>query len=117
MRGSENKRETGRHYEHMAASFLEQQGYQILERNYQNRHEEIDIIARDGRYLVFVEVKYRKNDKKGYPEEAVGYYKQQHIRSAARYYMYSHRYGEETPCRFDIVSILGEEIRLIQNAF
>lgn len=117
MEDERNKRSLGSRYEDMASAFLEQQGYEILERNFRDRHGEIDIIAKDGRYLVFVEVKYRRNRKKGYPEEAVGFHKQQHIRSAARYYLYSRHYGEDTPCRFDVVSILGEEIRVIQNAF
>lgn len=113
----ENKRETGSRYELMAAAFLEQQGYEILEHNYRNRSGEVDLIARDGRYLVFVEVKYRKTIRMGYPEEAVSIYKQQHIRGAARYYLYSHGYSEAVPCRFDVVSILGEEIRVIKDAF
>lgn len=112
-----NNRQTGSRYEDMAAAFLEQQGYEILIRNYRDRHGEIDIIAKDGRYLVFVEVKYRRDSKKGYPEEAVGFYKQQHIRHTAVYYLYSHGHAEDTPCRFDVVSILGTEIRLIQDAF
>lgn len=117
MTGMDNKRKTGSLYENMAAVFLEQQGFLILERNYHDRRGEIDLIARDGRYLVFVEVKYRKNSRMGYPEEAVGCKKQQHIRHTAEYYLYSHRYCGDTPCRFDVVSILGEEIRLIKDAF
>lgn len=117
MKEAENKRQTGSRYECMAAAFLEQQGYEIIRQNYQNRHGEIDIIARDGGWLVFVEVKYRSDSRKGYPEEAVGFHKQQRIRKTARHYLYCHRYGEDTPCRFDVVSILGEEIRVIRDAF
>lgn len=112
-----NKRQTGSRYEQEAAAFLEQQGYQIIERNYRDRRGEIDIIARDGNCLVFVEVKYRKDAKNGYPEEAVGYYKQQRIRHTAEYYLLRHHLGEDMPCRFDVVSILGTEIRLIRDAF
>lgn len=123
---SENRRKTGARYEQEAAGYLEKQGLQILVKNYRSREGEIDLIARDGSYLVFVEVKYRKNMAKGDPAEAVGPLKQQHIRKTAQYYLYSHRYGEETPCRFDVVSILGSnhcdkngcgEICWIQNAF
>ena len=112
-----NKRKTGSRYEEQAAAFLEQQGFQILERNDRDRKGEIDIIAKDGTCLVFVEVKYRKDIDNGYPEEAVGYYKQQHIRHTAAYYLCSHGLGDDTICRFDVVSILGTEIRLIKDAF
>lgn len=118
-----NKRAEGSIHEAEAASYLEKNGYQILEHNYRCRQGEIDLIARDGRYLVFVEVKYRKDLGSGYPEEAVDRKKQQRIWQAARYYLYRHRYGEDTPCRFDVVSIIGtaggtgEEIRVIRDAF
>lgn len=112
-----NKRQAGSSRETEAASYLIGQGYQILERNYRCRQGEIDLIARDGPYLVFVEVKYRKNAGSGYPEEAVDARKQHRIYQAARYYLYCRRYGEDTPCRFDVVSIIGNQIKVIQNAF
>lgn len=113
----ENRRKTGTEYESLAASYLEGLGYHILERNFHDRHGEIDLIAREENQLVFVEVKYRRNLAKGDPAEAVNYPKQQRIRRAARYYLYHHGLTEETPCRFDVVAILGREIRLIKDAF
>lgn len=113
----ENKRALGSKFEEMAAEYLTEKGLTVIEKNYHGRHGEIDLIARDGAYLVFVEVKYRKDDGMGDPAEAVGYYKQQHIRATARYYLYQNRYGEDTPCRFDIVAILGNDIRWMKNAF
>ena len=59
MRAGRNTRKTGQEYEAMAAKYLEEKGYGILERNYRCPYGEIDIIAKDGSYLVFVEVKYR----------------------------------------------------------
>ena len=112
-----NKRRVGEIYERRAEAFLEERGLRILCRNFRNRYGEIDIVAEEGAYLVFVEVKYRSNLKNGYPEEAVTDKKQQKIRHGARYYLYRHDYSEDTPCRFDVVSILGEEIRLVCNAF
>lgn len=112
-----NHRKTGSRFEQIAAEYLVGQGAVILEQNYRSRQGEIDLIIKDGVYLVFVEVKYRHDARKGYPEEAVGFYKQQHIRSTARYYLFSHNYGEDTPCRFDVVSILGNEIRWLKDAF
>lgn len=112
-----NKRATGSRYEQAAADFLRQQGLRILEQNYRCRQGEIDLIAQEGRTLVFVEVKYRKTAAMGDPAEAVTALKQSRIRNAAGYYLYSRRHGEDTPCRFDVVSILGQELRWIQDAF
>ena len=111
-----NKRRTGSRYEAKAAKYLEDQGIMIVERNYHCFQGEIDLIGKKGELLIFVEVKYRRNEKNGVPSEAVTWQKQQHIRRTAQYYLYSHRYGE-IPCRFDVVGILGKEIRWIQDAF
>ena len=70
-----NKREIGSGYEEMAAAYLIEQGYKIVARNFSGRRGEIDIIARDGEYLVFVEVKYRRDERQGSPAEAVDYRK------------------------------------------
>ena len=79
--------------------FLEKRGLQIREKNFRCRSGEIDLIAQDERYLVFVEVKYRKNGRSGSSFAAV------------------HGYREFPPCRFDVVGIDGEKIHWIKNAF
>lgn len=112
-----NQREVGTSYEKKAGAFLREKGYQILEYNYRCRIGEIDIIAKDGAYLVFVEVKYRKNAKKGYPIEAVGLRKQQKISMVASYYCMQKGVWNQVLCRFDVVAVLGEEMTLFQNAF
>lgn len=113
-----NNRQVGSRYESMAADYLISQGYEIVSRNYQNhRRGEIDLIARENGVIVFVEVKYRTTLKSGEPEAAVDGRKQQRIRNAARSYLYEHRLSMETPCRFDVVAVLGTEIRLIRDAF
>lgn len=112
-----NKRAVGTAYEKQAGEYLRAQGYEILEYNFRCRSGEIDIIAKDGAYLVFVEVKYRRNTTSGDPLEAVDGRKQRIISRAASYYCLTHGYGETTPCRFDVVAVLGEEIRVIANAF
>lgn len=114
---AENRRRTGSRYEQLAAEYLTVKGLVILEQNYRGRHGEIDLVARDGTYLVFVEVKYRKDDRMGTPAESVDARKQQRIRRTAREYLYIHRHGDETPCRFDVVSILGDRLNWIPNAF
>ncbi len=113
----ENHRIVGGHYEEEAAAFLKKSGYDILEQNYRDRQGEIDLIAKDGAYLVFVEVKYRRTVRKGYPEEAVGIRKQDKIRHTAKYYLYQHGYPEDTPCRFDVVSITDGDLRVLKDAF
>lgn len=96
---------------------MEQRGYTILERGFRCRQGEIDLIARDGGVLVFVEVKYRRNESLGAPAEAVNTRKQRRIREAARYYLYSRGLGENIPCRFDVVGILGWQVEIITDAF
>ena len=68
----QNKRMEGSRYEQLAARYLEQKGMDVLELNYRCRTGEIDIIARDGGYLVFVEVKYRKTKRAGYAPSTAG---------------------------------------------
>ena len=63
----ENKRKIGQDNENAAAEYLKQQGYEILAQNFYTRMGEIDLIARDDEYLVFVEVKYRRSASAGYP--------------------------------------------------
>jgi len=113
----ENKRATGNTYEEKAVKHLESIGFSIIQRNFRCRMGEIDIIAQKDGYLVFVEVKYRKNRGKGEPWEAVNYRKQQRIKSVARYFLMLYHYQEDMPCRFDVVTILGEQLHLYENAF
>lgn len=113
----ENKRITGSRYEALAARYLEEQGLLVLEHNYRSRRGEIDLIAKDGDYLVFVEVKFRRNERLGFPEEAVDPRKQHKISQTAGYYLYRQGYDSDIPCRFDVVAITGNRIRWIKHAF
>ena len=97
--------------------FLKQNGFVILERNYRCKLGEIDIIAKDGKYFVFIEVKFRASGSAGFSLEAIDHRKAMRIRNAAVYYLFSHHLPEETPCRFDAAGIDGEEITYIRNAF
>lgn len=114
---SGNKRKMGSYFESAAAGWLTKQGYVITEKNFSCRFGEIDLIAKDEAYLVFIEVKYRKNNSKGAPWEAVNLNKQRRIIATARYYMMVRGYGPHTPVRFDVVGICGGQIRLYKNAF
>lgn len=112
-----NTRKTGTEYEVLAEQYLKKQGINIIEKNYQNRAGEIDLIGRDQEYLIFFEVKYRKNQKTGNPAEAVTYQKQKKICRVADYYRLTHGIGEFSAIRYDVVAICGEEIAWHQNAF
>lgn len=111
-----NNRQTGAEYERKAGEYLAERGYEILKYNFRCRMGEIDIVARDGEYLVFCEVKYRARPGKGHPSEAVDRRKQQVISKCAAYYLMSER-RTDIPCRFDVVSVEGNEITLIKDAF
>ncbi len=107
----------GNRGEAKACDYLRKQGYQIIKQNYRCKVGEVDIIARDGEYLVFVEVKYRKNAIHGMPQESVTFAKQKKISATAGYYMMTHHIKENTSVRFDVISVLDEEVALIKNAF
>lgn len=89
--------------EDAACEYLQKQKYRILTRNYRIPRGEIDIIAKDGHELVFVEVKTRRSLHYGYPEEAVSFAKEQRIARAIRYYLCG--VSGDGAYRVDIVSV------------
>ena len=113
--------ELGRAGEDAAVRHLEQSGYKILTRGFRMFRGEIDIIARDGETLVFVEVKTRTSEDFGRPEDAVTRSKQAQIRKIAQGYLILVNPGD-VPCRFDVLAVErspdGDWIfRHYQNAF
>lgn len=112
-----NKRKLGEKAEQVVKAYLTSHGFEILEMNYRCRQGEIDIIAREGTYYVFIEVKYRKTTEYGEPGEAVGFAKQKRICKAAQYYLYCYGLPESTPVRFDVAGILGNKITYYRDAF
>lgn len=98
------KHEIGKLGEDLATKYLYSINYKIIDRNFSCRQGEIDIIARDGNELVFIEVKTRTNSCYGKPAEAVNYIKQQHIEKVAKYYIYKNHLENEY-IRFDIVEV------------
>jgi len=107
--------------ESLARAALEREGYEIVATRYRFQRGEIDIIARDGRCLVFVEVKTRRTHERGTPAEAVTRAKQrQLIRMAAAWL--AERQPDADACRFDVVSVTlrddgPPEVVVIRNAF
>ena len=112
-----NRRRTGAHYEERAAEWLSGQGVAILEMNYRTRAGEIDLVGLDGEYLVFFEVKYRSNLRKGAPLLAVTPHKKRQILNTARSYLYERRYRADAPVRFDCVGITPGGVTWVKNAF
>lgn len=112
-----NKRTVGRITEDRAATFLQEQGYGLIAQNVSCRIGEIDIVATEDDTLVFAEVKYRRTDAYGLPEQAVGIKKQATIRRCAQWYMQRNRIPEDRPVRFDVIAMDGHEIRLYRDAF
>lgn len=118
---SEERLSLGRLGEEMACKYLKKAGYKILELNYRGHLGEIDLVAEDGEYLVFVEVKTRSGLAYGHPFESINSRKQHQLIRAAREYLAKHG-AEERFCRFDAVSVLqrdGQEprVELLKNAF
>lgn len=103
--------------EESAACHLQRAGLKIEARNYRSRHGEIDLIARDGDTLVFVEVRYRRSSRYGSASATVDARKQRKLLATADSYLQRHRL--DCPCRFDVVGIEGDaqNIQWIKNAF
>jgi putative endonuclease len=97
-------KEIGNIGEEIATNFLKNEGYKILENNFRCNQGEIDIIAKDKKEIVFVEVKTRTNTKFGFAAEAVDNIKQKHIKSSAEYYIYINNLYDEF-IRFDVIEV------------
>jgi putative endonuclease len=114
------RRNTGILGEKLASDFLKKRGYHILETNYRSPHGEIDIIARDKGYLVFIEVRTKKSREFGSPEESITPAKKERLRATAWHYRENH---DNLPplWRIDVVVELNQKgkpsrIELIENA-
>lgn len=109
----------GKKCEIIATNYLKKLGYKILKINYKNKIGEIDIIAKDKDYLVFIEVKGRFSRRFGDPFEAINEEKQFKIRQVASFYLLKTKQTEAN-CRFDAIAVLGDndyEIRHIKDVF
>lgn len=114
----ENKRSIGNSKEELVIDYLKNKGYFIIQKNYRVRQGEIDIIARDRGTIVFIEVKYRSSMKNGHPLEAVTYNKQKQICKISLFFMNQNKISpDNTPIRYDVIGVLGDEITHIENAF
>ena len=122
MKGEDtiSRRSKGKQGEDIAAAYLRESGYEILEQNYYFNHGEIDIVAKEGTVLVFVEVKSRSSRMFGEPEESVTPKKQDLLRRTAEGYV-AERNISDVECRFDVVSILHvngkSECKILRDCF
>jgi len=112
--------ETGREGENLAVRFLLKEGYTVLERNFKCPFGEMDIVARQGDSLVFVEVRSRRSGSFGDPLESIGLVKQKKLSRIALCYLQKHRL-EGCRARFDVLGLKlkpeGHEIEIIRDAF
>jgi putative endonuclease len=111
---------TGNYGEDIACEYLKTQGYKILERNYRIRGGEIDIVAKEGEYLVFVEVKARLSHAYGLPSESITPWKIKYLLKTALFFVQKIKWGDR-PYRLDFMSIdfvedrNNPKIELIKN--
>lgn len=108
----------GKAAEDAAARFLEQAGLIIIERNFRCKGGELDIIAREGDILAFIEIRMRSHPDFGSGLDSVDFTKQRKLIQAARYFLQVRKYHDQLPCRFDIVSVRSSsDIAWIRDAF
>lgn len=108
------RHELGKIGENIAIKYLEQIGYEILQRNFECKQGEIDIIAKDKKEIVFVEVKTRANTLYGKPKEAVDAIKQKHIYKSAEFYIYI-KHLENYPVRIDVIEVYKKKEKYVVN--
>ena len=110
-----NRRSQGQQAENTACAFLQQRGMSLIEKNYRCRSGEIDLIMRDGRQLVFVEVRYRRSQAYGGPIESIDHRKRLKLIATAKHYLLVKKV--RSAARFDIVGISADnQVHWIPNA-
>lgn len=122
--GQETTRYFGQRIESQVARYLVRRGLTLIQRNYSCRQGEIDLVMHDnGQCLVFVEVRFRRNDHFGSPLESITAAKQTRLRKTASSFLLRHRQYQQLPCRFDAVAVTGNadgkrlHVEWIRNAF
>ena len=116
----DHRQSLGRRGEDLACSELEKRGYVIVDRRFRTRCGELDIVARDGGVLVFIEVKARSGINFGTPFESVTWKKRQRLSQMAASYLFVRRLAG-VACRFDVVAVVERQgmqtIELLRGAF
>lgn len=104
----------GKEGENVAVNYLNEKGYKVIERNFYCRQGEIDAIALDGKYIVFIEIKSRTNTEYGLPSEAVTKRKLEHMIKAIKYYLYIKKWENEN-IRIDVIEVYVKENKYYIN--
>ena len=110
------KREVGIRGEDIAAKWYEARGYQVIDRNWRCREGELDLVVRNGRQVVFCEVKHRRGVGYGTPAESITREKKQRIRHLAARWLQDAK-PRPAEIRFDVAAVLNDEIEVIEGAF
>ncbi len=116
----ENKQSLGKSGEELAARLVTEAGLNLITRNYRCPKGEMDIIARDGEVLVFIEVRTRRSSYRGWGEESITHQKAQRLQAIAAYYVLQQGYTSWPRLRFDVIALrwIGNnpEVKWIQAA-
>lgn len=117
MTDAAGPRALGVNGEDRAAAWYAARGFEVVARNWRCREGELDLILRDGRMYVFCEVKARTSDAFGVPAEAITRDKQQRLRRLAARWLEEDAPALAREIRFDVVSVLGGEVEVLEGAF
>jgi putative endonuclease len=98
----------GKSAEEFAKAYLQRQGLSLVSQNYRCKYGEIDLIMRDKKTTVFVEVRYRKSQHFGSGAETVNYHKQRKLLATASHYLQNNPKAAKQPCRFDVLSLTAQ---------
>ena len=110
------RREVGVSGEDLAAAWYEANGYEVVDRNWRCRHGELDLVLRNGRQVVFCEVKARTGLGFGAPAEAITRDKKQRIRFLAARWLEDAK-PRPAEIRFDVAAVLGDDVEVLEGAF
>lgn len=102
--------------EQLVCEYIKGRGMRVLERNFACHGGEADIIARDGAYIVFIEVKSRNSDEYGFGAESISRTKRRRLAYTARYYLHMHRLNH-MDARFDVAVVTRGDVEYIKDAF
>jgi putative endonuclease len=105
----------GQKAEEQARQFLSKRGLKLVMRNYRSPYGEIDLIMREHNVLVFVEVRYRRDENHGLAAETIDHRKQRRIRATAEHFLLSKKHWADRPCRFDVIGLSGDIEDTIQT--
>lgn len=111
-----NRRAVGHGYETLASEYYQTQGYQVMHRNWQAGHKEIDLVVRTDDTVVFVEVKSSSTDRFGHPSERVDKKKRVNLTQAARQYLMEEKLANVN-LRFDLITFVNGKLEHYPNAF